>query len=179
MVLGKEYSAKQVCEIAGVSNASLQNWIKRKLIVGHREIKGGGEGPGRHRRFSFFNVVEIAMASKLIATGLQPKDAFKAAADFAHVGGGGQTFDLPERLPGFPFHFQHGYTIFGISEERTFEVIWMPGSTVDTYGQLRGFLHSDDFITINATKLFDNICSKMGLHPNVVLDNVYPEEVTA
>jgi hypothetical protein len=173
-VLSKEFSAKEVCEICGVSNDSLQNWIKRKLIVGHREIKGGGQGPGRHRRFSFFNVVEVAIANRLMTLGMQPKEAFKNAAHFAHSGGGGEVFDMPERLPGLPFHQEHGDTIFAVGLRGTWEAIWGRTPTSDPYAQMRQHV-GDDFISLNVTNVFNELCNAMGLHPFKTLDEIYGE----
>src|SRR6056297_1888335 len=97
------FSAGEVTKAADISASTLQNWIKRSVIIGHRDIKGGGS-QGRHRRFSWFNVMEISIAAALVKTGVTdlPR-AFDAAQKIAHTG------DFPRR-PGFPFHHNHGDT---------------------------------------------------------------------
>lgn len=172
----KTFSASEVSELTGARPESIQNWMKRDLIVGHRKITGGGS-QGRHRRFSFFNVMEIAIAQTLIELHMGTKEAFAASARFAHAGGGG-GFGLPERLPGLPFHHNHGYTIFGAVGDRAFEEIWQPGSARDTYGNLRKHLHSEHFLTINASQVFGTVCVRMRFHPNEVLDAAYPEDAS-
>ncbi len=169
------FSASEVSNLTGARPESIQNWVKRKLIVGHRKIEGGGS-QGKHRRFTFFNVIEIAMAQNLMEMHMGAKEAFAAAAQFAHSSGGGEVFDLPDRDPAMPFHHRHGYTIFGVAGERTFEDLWEPGSDRDTYGNLRNHLSADHFLTVNASKLFNTVCARMQYHPHEILDAVYPKD---
>ena len=168
------FSASEVSNLTGARPESIQNWVKRKLIVGHRKIEGGGS-QGKHRRFTFFNVMEISMAQALMEMHMGAKEAFAAAAQFAH-GEGGAVAGLPLRLAALPFHPSHGYTIFGVAGERTFEEIWMPGSDRDTYAKLRHHLGADHFLTVNATKIFNEVCDRMQCSPIEVLDATYPED---
>ncbi|KZX95340.1 MULTISPECIES: hypothetical protein [unclassified Sulfitobacter] len=169
------FSASEVSNLTGARPESIQNWVKRKLIVGHRKIEGGGS-QGKHRRFTFFNVMEIAMAQTLMDMHMGAKEAFTAAAQFAHSSGGGDDFGLPKRDPALPFHHHYGDTIFGVAGERTFEELWESGSTRDTYGKLRQHLGSEHFLTVNASEVFNTVCARMQYHPFEVLDAAYPED---
>ncbi|MCF3595478.1 helix-turn-helix domain-containing protein [Rhodobacteraceae bacterium LMO-12] len=180
-ILGKTinntFSASELSELTGAKPDSIQNWLKRDLIIGHKKITGGG-GQGKHRRFTFHNMIEVAMAQTLINLHMGSKEAFAASANFAHAGGGGTTFNMPKRDPGLPFHFNHGETIFGVAGGWTFEELWKPGSSRDTYGNLRQHLHADHFLTVNASEVFNLVCARMDVHPYKVLDAAYPEDAS-
>jgi hypothetical protein len=121
--------------------------------------------------------MEFGVAYRLSDMGLSLEMAFKAAADFAHAGGGGEVFNLPEREPALPFHHEYGDTLFAIAANgKTFEVI-EGKDRGGLYGDLRHYLQSDDFILINATTLFCEICANMGVHPLEALDAEYSVEV--
>lgn len=173
----RPFTASELSALTNARPESIQTWLKRKLIVGHKKIEGGGS-QGKHRRFSFNSVMEIAVAQKLIEMNMSTKEAFKAAADFAHASSGGKVFDLPERDPGIPFHHNHGDTIFGVAGARTFEELYKPGENYDTFGKLRRHLGSEHFIALNASEIFNTICARLGSHPYEVLDTVYPESAT-
>ncbi|MCE6960564.1 MerR family transcriptional regulator [Cereibacter sphaeroides] len=176
------FSASQVSELTGVSNDNIQNWIKRKLIVGHREIKGGGS-QGRHRRFTFHNVMEIALIAALSEAGLSASDAARAAPMFAHTSGGGTFEDTPARDPGLPFHFKHGWTYFAVGRERTTEELWKPGEEYDTFGRIIEKV-GEAFTVVNVTRIFDLVCARLQamtgemqtFHPSKLLDEAYPED---
>lgn len=170
------FSASEMAELAQVRPDSIQNWLKRDLIVGHRGITGGGR-QGKHRRFSFSNVMEVAISQTLIGMHLGAKEAFAVSWQFAHAAGGA-TSNLPARLPGLPFHHNHGETIFGVFQGRTCEEVWSPAGGRDTYGELRRQLHADHFLTVNASEVFNLVCARMKYHPYKVLDAAYPEDAT-
>lgn len=183
-----KFTAAQVSEITGVSANNLQNWVKRKLIIGQNTFDGGGS-QGRHRQFNLYALMQLALTEDLARAGLETSIAAKAAASFSHVGGGGEVFDLPERNPGFPFHQRFGETIFGVGPDgRTFEELWEstkgPGEARrDTYGNLRQAL-GNTFMTVNASEIFNRVCGGIGVvmrsrdfHPYKVLDEAYPEAV--
>lgn len=171
------FSASEAASASGVSVESIQTWLKRKLIVGHRNIEGGGS-QGRHRRFTFNNVMEIAVAKAIIDMGVSTKQAFTASNSFAHTGGGGEVFSLPDRQPSLPFHHNHGDTIMGIAGLRSFEELYKSGEDYDTFGRLRHHLQSEHFLALNVSEIFGHVCVRMNLHSRKVLDAVYPESVT-
>lgn len=50
--------------------------------------------------------------------------------------------------------------------------------TYYTFGKLRQYLNSENFIMINASEVFNNVCARIGLHPYEVLDEVYAKTLT-
>lgn len=185
-LLNMKFSASQVSELTLVPGASIQNWIKRKLIVGHRGIAGGGS-QGRHRQFSYFNVIEISLLNELVAAGLSPSDAASAASIFAHTGGKGAEGQRLDRDPGLPFHFNHGETILavGADNSRVSIELWAPGSNVDTFGKIRGAVGTS-FTVVDASKAFIGICERLeqmtgesSFKPLRLLDEAYPNEAAS
>ncbi|MEM1077965.1 MAG: hypothetical protein AAGI09_05505 [Pseudomonadota bacterium] len=169
-------TASEVATVTGASNEALQTWLKRKLPVGVNDIEGGGS-QGRHRRFSFGNVIEIALAKTMIDQAKVPaKFAFLAAGKFAHTSGGGAIMDLPYREMSMPFHHSHGDTILGISvaDGKSSEELHKPNQNYDTFGRLSRSLPSQCLVTINVSRVFGDVCSRMGLGDRDVLDTIYP-----
>lgn len=182
-IFNKQFSAADVAEAAEISPNSLQNWLKRGVIVGHRNIEGGGS-PGRHRRFSWFNVMEIAIAGQLIETGLQPSDAFQAGAMFAHTAPGksgwvgGRADKTPLRLPGAPFHYSHGDTMLAVRGDRT--LVAAVSDFRDHMHMLAKMGRPKGLVIINVTQIFVQVVQNLGLgKPNEILDEMYPVDAAA
>lgn len=178
-VLTSEYSAADVVRAAKVSGETLQNWLKRGVIVGHRdgrsEITGGG-GQGRHRRFSFFSVMEIASARALVSScGVDLHQAIVAAADFAHSGHG-PFDDKPGRLPGFPFPPALGQTYLVCGGGGSDVILdRRDGQVLDL---VRVVLRNPAaFVMLDATALFDQVVAALGHHPQAALDTAYAAHV--
>lgn len=181
-----ELNQPQAAEAAGVTPKDIQNWVSRKMVIGHREddITGGGT-KGKSRMFSFRSVMNFAIAKELLKHGVATAEALRAAADFAHVSGGGNIFGLPDREPGLPFHYNLGATVFAVGLNRTWEDLWKPGENYDTYGKIRHVVGSS-FIAIDASGVFDQVCARLMLltgrrefHPNAILDAAYPQDAKA
>lgn len=181
------YSARDVAAAADIAPATLQNWLKRDLIVGHRgdDIEGGGV-QGKSRRFSFFAVMQISIAAALIKAsgGMDIKQAFEAARSFAHSNDGGVSGewvnddaiseDLLTRHPGMPFYTAHGDTLFACAEGKTTVVLHRPGE--DALAQIRTNLRgAQGFTLIDAGSVFDRVCAADGLNPMDVLDAAYAD----
>lgn len=174
------YSAHDVAAATGVAPATLQNWLKRGVIVGHsNKIEGGGV-QGKHRRFSFHAVMQIGIAAALIEAsgGMDIKAAFHAAMHFAHSGHGGgaagNNDDEPNRHPAHPYHFRHGKTLLATVGGNTTVVLDDPEG--NTFGVItRNLRRAIGFTVIDAGAVFDRICAVLGEHPNLVLDAAYPE----
>lgn len=190
-LLNMTFTTSQVSEITGVSADAVQNWIKRGLIVGHRPtgeatFEGGGS-QGRHRQFSYFAVMQFAMAGALVKATVGAADAAKGAVEFAHIGGGGKVFGLPDRLPGLPFHHNRGETVFGFTPSRSFEELWEAdkpdGNGRDTFGHLRRIL-GPTFVVVDASEVFRSVCAGIGrltgqprdFEYRKLLDEAYPED---
>jgi hypothetical protein len=181
----KTYSTHEVAAATDVSPATLQNWLKRGVVVGHNDAIEGGGIQGSRRRFSFYAIMQIGIASALIKAsgGMDLKMAFQAAMHFAHTGDGGAGYTVdnarePERSPGHPYHFSLGRTLLATVGENTTVVLNDPAG--DMFGTIRNRLGwANGFTLIDAGDVFDRVCSALGEHPNEVMDAVYPEEVVA
>jgi hypothetical protein len=173
-ILNETFSTHQVAVAANVAPGTLQNWLKRGVIVGHRDedIEGGGI-QGNHRKFSFFAVMQIAVAKALIDAGVTDlKKAFDAAVGFAHIGGGPIGNVEPGRIPALPFHFKHGETLLVVSERRKSVILHRPN--VDDFHVIRHRLQSPaSWVTVDAGEVFRRVCAALGKHPSAVMDAEY------
>lgn len=171
-IFEQKFSANEVAEAARIAPSTLQNWLKRNVIVGHKkEIEGGGS-QGRHRKFSFFSLIEIATAAALVRGGIADlATAFSASAGFAHAGHG-ELPNQPERIPGLPFDTSHGFSLLVVSGERQQTFLWKPGE--DVFAKIRAAFRGCECLTIvDMTALFDRVCHAVGVHPEDVLDSAY------
>ncbi|MFG1303687.1 hypothetical protein V5F34_06060 [Xanthobacter autotrophicus] len=166
-ILGEEFSTGQVLEAADVTNAALQSWIRRGLIVGHKGHSIDMPGsPGVRRKFSFYNVMEIAVAKALIDLGVELVDAFKAAASFSHAGD-------EERRPSLPYRGQ-GFTLLCVAGQQSTEVFWKPGEDITEEIRIR-LAQPFGWTTLFVDDLFDRVVSALRHHPQAVIDEEYGE----
>lgn len=170
----EKFSTGQVIAATGVPNATLQSWLKRGIIVGHRNIEGGGS-PGVHRRFSFCNLMEIALAKALIDAGLSDLNfAFGAARHFAHAGTGRSEF-TPERDPGLPFEStadRPGTTMLAACQDRHY--LAFCGADTDAISDIRSGLGGPiGFVVVDVSELFDRVMASLHYHPEEVLEAAY------
>ncbi|CAH1653441.1 conserved hypothetical protein [Hyphomicrobiales bacterium] len=167
-IFNAEFVTGQVLVAADVTNSALQTWIRRNLLVGHKnhEIDMPGS-PGIKRKFSFFNVMEIAIAKALVDLGVELADAFKAAALFAHTGD-------DDRLPSLPFRGV-GFTLLCVSGPHSHAVQWKPD--VDTVADVRVMLRQPKgWTTLEVMPVFDRVTVTLGYHPSAVVDEAYGED---
>jgi hypothetical protein len=178
-IFEEKFSTGQIVKATGVSNAALQTWLKRGIIVGHRnaDIEGGGS-PGLHRRYSFFNLMEIATAKAIIDCGVSDLAlAFQAARAFAHVGSGPLPGEAPERQPGMPFYDHRTLLCVGQSGG-TYVAFWKSGN--DPLANIRMALgRPAGFLVIDINDLFDRVVAVLGYHPQAVLDFAYSANKTS
>lgn len=172
----REYSARDVVAATGLPHATLQAWLNRGKIIGHREnpIEGGGSS-GVHRRFSFHNIMEIGTAKALLDAGLgSVDDAFKAASSFAHVGSGPLSGLYPRREPSFPFDNSNsnGTTLLCVAGGKSRAIYWKPGTDILAEVFL-GFDHGAGVLIMPVQPVFDRIVSALGFHPQAVMDEEY------
>ena len=163
------FTTGQVTKAAGITNATLQTWIARGLVVGHgkgSEVPPAIDMPGRsgvRRSFGFYSVMEIAAAAALTDLGLSPSQAFKAAQSFAHTGDS-------DRMVAFPF--PEGRTLICVAGNRSAELMWRPGE--DLIAIARHHLGRPlGFTVLDASELFDRVTSSLGYHPQQLLDDEY------
>ena len=172
-IFDDKFSTGQVIKATGVSNPTLQSWLKRNMIIGHKEGTGieGAGSPGVYRRFSFFNVMEIAVAKALIDVGVKDLTAaFEVAREFAHTGDG-PVFNQPGRQPSTPFN-EVGITLLCVGEKRSECVHWQPGK--DPLSIIFSRLKKPEgIIILHMNKLFDRVTSALGYHPEKVLQDAY------
>tara|TARA_R110002020_G_scaffold134329_2_gene299861 strand:+ start:280 stop:873 length:594 start_codon:yes stop_codon:yes gene_type:complete len=175
-ILNRTFSLAEMSMLSNTNAQTIKAWYGKGFPV-KSGVTGGG-GAGQRREFSFFSAIEVTIAAALSATIGGARDMqwiFERARSYAHAADGGATFDLPERLPGLPFHHSFGETIFAVSSARTCEVIWKPGSGHDTFGQIRNLCNSDHFISLNTSKVFNAFCARIGLDAREILDAEYLE----
>ena len=175
-IFNRLFSAAEVAELTGVSKYNLQSYQHR----GHLSLGGveteGGTVQGKRRSFYFHMVVQIALANALIDQGVSAKSAFSYVREFAFIGGGSFEND-PGRWAGMPFHHEHGETILAISGGRSCITRWRSNGS-DYFSETIGRLGGSDFsaaIFLNASRIFADICGRLDLHPNEVLDEAYAE----
>lgn len=169
-IFDAQFSTGQVLAAAGMANPGLQTWIRRGMIVGHKDRPIDMPGsPGIRRTFTFHNVMEIATAKALVDVGAELIDAFRAAAMFAHTGD-------EERLPGLPFA-NDAYTLLCMAGDRSTVVEWEPGT--DVLANIRHDLGRPlGFVILQVNPLFDRVTSSLGYHPEAVLDHVRKMEAS-
>lgn len=174
-----EYTAQALANATGCDVRKISDWATRGLIVGHE----GGGVQGRNRRFSWFNVMEVAIASELMGIGNSSvTGAFTTATHFAHMGEGqaGWVGDPPPknapRLPGLPWHHNRGYT---------FMFVWNGGNdirltdrngTVELNMVIPQHQQTSGFLVVNVLEVFERVCGRIGLDYREVLDQEYPSE---
>lgn len=170
-----QFATGQVVSATGVSNATLQSWLKRNLIVGQKDapISGGGT-PGAHRRFSFHNVMEIAVTKALTEVGLNVSDAVKAAMHFAHSGRG-PIGNERMRLPGLPFDTMTNpcFTLLCVAGDSSALVPWVPGKE-DATAIARHLLGEPlGWITLRINPIFESVVAALGFDYREVLKTAY------
>jgi hypothetical protein len=173
----KTFGASDVVRGADITPSTLQNWLRRDVIVGHRKIQGGGS-QGRHRRFTYFNVIEIATAAALTRCGVVDLAlAFGAAGSFAHGGSGGSGWEgdrstaSPQRWPGLPFPGPC-WTMLAVAGTKSWSFAWRPGT--DPLAQVDHVLgRPEGYVLVNASELFRKVCLRLDLQPGQIMDRAY------
>lgn len=169
------FTTGQVIAATGLPNHTLQSWLKRDLLIGKPGAPiEGGDGSGSHRRFTFYTIMEIAVAKALADLGLSAAHAIKAAQHFAHTGHG-QIGANPARNPGLPFDNRvgGGFTLVCVAGERSTECFWQPGK--DVFANLRYQL-GEGFVILEINDLFDRVLDALGYHPSAVMEIAYPRK---
>jgi len=180
-ILNLKLEARQVATLADIDPAKMQLWLNRNLIVGQLEPIEGGGSRGIRRKFSFFNLMDIAIARALVDAGLAPKSAFQISQYFAHTGGD-RTETSPERHPSLPFHQSHGDTILATSLGRH----WIGTVDEKSGGGIQAmFFHLslarterpvESAAIVNTSAIFSQVCEGLSLHPYKVLDEIYGDD---
>lgn len=165
------FAASQVADAADLTMSTLQNWLKRGIIIGQGKIQGGGER-GRHRRFTWFNVMEICTVASLARAGLASdlSVAFGAGMTFGHT-----TSVLPGEPPrevGFPHHTNDGRSLLILTGSRASVVSWTPGR--DVLSVARSPLGSPEaWAMVDLADMFERACGRLQIRPLEALDAAY------
>lgn len=180
------FSTGQVVEASGVTNATLQSWLKRGVVSAQApesaETKAGIEGggrPGVYRRFSFFSVMDIAIAKALIDAGFTDlENAFKASRHFAHSGVMASSMH-PARAPACPFFSAEtsaASTLIAARGSTSVEVFWKMGH--DPFPAVFGALGTNEgFVVVNASVIFQRVVTALGFDPAAVMALADQQEV--
>lgn len=162
-------SSSEVARLARVAPNTLQAWVKRGVIAGYRDNPdkiGGGGRKGKHLKWSFWCIMEVAVAQALVSTGVSELGvAFRAAYEFAHLGD-----EL--RLPGLPFDRKRGQTILVLSRSQTKVLQWEPGTDPIAlfWSEMR---KPESWITVNVAAVFRRVVTELGLDPAAVMQEAY------
>ena len=171
-IFHQRFSTGQVCHAANLPNATLQSWLKRNLVVGHRQIEGGGS-PGVHRQFSFFNVMELSIAKALTDMGLSASVALKAGQKFAHAASG-PIGRQPGRIPSVPFDSRKGWlTLLCVAGERVTEYrMTKPENGLDAEVSAR-VGHPGGIMVLELSRVFERAVRVLGYDHMDVLAEAY------
>lgn len=166
--LSRTYTLHEAAEAAAVSTVTIQNWIKREKVIGHRQKPGGHR---KTRQLTFHNLMEIVTVAAILRVAAFDLDtAFKAAQSFAHTGG--SDTDANTRDPGLPFDTEHGRTLLIVSERRALVTAWQPGT--DPISNLRTFFRDvEGYVIIDMLDVFDHAMARLGLPPQDVMRDGY------
>lgn len=169
MTFQQQFTNGEIVAATGVTNVQLQNWLRRGQIIGSG-VEGGGS-PGKHRRFSFFNLMEIAVATALIETGLTDMARVtNAARTFAHTGSV-EVGNRARRLPGLPYEDGHTWLIVGTERTEEYQLLREDGlGFAAAIGQ-----HGFGAVVLNITKVFNQTLRRAGLDPIEVMRAAYME----
>jgi hypothetical protein len=160
----KVFLTGDVLRAAGISNALFQTWVRRGAVTGsaNQPIESPGS-PGFRRRFSFGNVIEIAIAAALAAVGVELGHAFRAAALVAYTGADG-------RLPSFPFQGD-ARTLLAVAGERS--LVFASDTLGLTPTQWHGLGRPETFVVVVVSDIFDRVADVLGEHPQRLTDVTY------
>ncbi len=172
MSLQDGFKTGEVVAATGVASDTLQGWLRRGLVFDQDKIEGGGK-QGRHRRYTFFTVMQIAVARALMQAGMtNPRAAFAAAAVFAHTG---RSMPRLRRLPGMPFPTEEGATFLATAGEQT--VLWADlGPHEPVIRNLVAALRRPTgFIVCDVSLVFERTVYALGEDPVLLVREAYQQ----
>lgn len=180
-IFNKSYTAQEIAEVTGTTVKNMANWADRGLIV---SVNKDEVGRGKARTYSWFMLMQVACATAIMDLGSDsPKNAFDAAAHFAHFGKGQSGWvgepptDRAVRWPGLPFHHMRGITMLYIAGQNStvrLHRIWNKEPFSESYFQLEDDLRqSRGHIALNVSEIFKEVCGRLGADYRVALDDAY------
>lgn len=175
-IFSQEFSLGDVALASGASPQTIKSWLHKGVVIGHRKITGGG-GAGKRRKYTFFNIMEIATAKAIldVATpSLGIEIAFKAAQVFAHVGGADNL--VLDRCPSVPFdtaEIKHRKTLLCLSGNHARVICYDVGS--DIIPSIRtSLMQPEGMIIMEMNDIFDRVTDSLGYRAEDVFLSAYP-----
>ncbi|MBZ0123842.1 MAG: hypothetical protein K8F31_08145 [Roseovarius sp.] len=171
----RHFTLSHASLLAGVNAQTLKSWLAKGWASGNFK---GGEGAGNKRLFTWENIAEfslVASANRLFGTRDMP-GLFRAANFYAYGSGGGEAYGLPDRLPGFPYHYNHGKTWVALTPNGYFDMPDAPhGEARNVLEEFKRHVSGPGFVTINMSDVFYSQCAAIDLDPREVLAKEYGE----
>lgn len=178
-IFEQKYTAQAVATAVGCEAKQISDWCNSGRIVGQREPLG----KGRSRQFSWFNVMEIAIANELMNIGVKsPQDAFAAAQMFSHTNDGDMRTlvqdDGPERFVALPYHHRLGFTFLFVSGSEK-NIVLSEDGTVNLFKIAPPYSRARGYIVVNLTEVFGAVLHRLGHDYESILDDAYSVTVPA
>lgn len=180
-IFQQTFTVQSVATAAGCEAKQISDWCNMGRVVGQREPTGRG----RSRQFSWFNVMEIAIATELMNIGVKsPQDAFKAAQHFSHVGDSAATWihddaisedDEPSRYPALPYHHDLGATFLFLSGSKS-NIVLSKDGTVNLFTIAPPYSRARGYILVNVTEICASVLHRLGYDYRVILDEAYAKK---
>lgn len=171
-LLNREFTAKSVALALGIEARTVSDWATRELFTGQ---KGGGI-QGKNRSFSFFNLMEAAVAQEMIEQfHLAPSTAFPLVQGFAHAGSFVPNEGvLSPRIPSMPFHYCEGVTYLIVFDGSAHVRLSVAGE-VNLWDFPPLHSHTTAYMILNLSEIFAKIMGRLSLDWREVQDEAYPD----
>ncbi len=171
----EKFGTSEVAAAIGVPRPTLQSWLHRGYVIGHRGDGGlhlqGAGSPGVYRQFSYHAAMQVAVAKSLLGCGVPVKEAFFAAGMFAHTGEEAIEGLHPERVPGMPFNGD-GRTFLAISGDKS-DVFFNDYDRSILSDMFLRLGNVDGITVVDISAIFDRLVAALGHHPSAVMDIAY------
>ncbi|MDF2140814.1 hypothetical protein [Paenirhodobacter sp. CAU 1674] len=178
-LLNQTFTAQSVALATGCTSKQITDWCNLGRVVGQREPLGRGHS----RKFSWFNLMEIAIAAELMNIGMSSvQDAFAASQKFAHSGESpshwvGEEPIGPPRIPAMPWHHTLGQTLLFVYQGGSAVKLVDDGGKVNLSGITPEYHRFTGLIVANVSEIFMRVCNRMALDGRKVLDEAYSDAV--
>lgn len=163
------FSAGQIVAATGVSNINLQAWIRRGVLIGANgeQIDMPGR-PGIRRAFSFFTLMEIAVAKALMDIGIELATALRVAQVYAHTDSA--LIVDGSRLPGLPF--RERFTVLCMNGEGVDIARWVPKSKTNGGDRILATIGKGGVVLI-IEPIFERVMDALGYTASKALAEAY------
>ena len=168
------FSSAQTAKAASIKPTLLHTWMRRYFdaIDDRHQIEGGGTR-GHDRTFSYYDVMNIALAARLVDVGVPVVDALKAGACFAYT-----YMNIPgyRREPGMPFHDAKRPPVTLVIVSPKGPAVVPYDRQTDPFKEINILLGNPDAFTVFPVHAcWIDVCVKLGFVPSDVLNAAYEE----